>query len=134
MIRRFLFNFMQGRNGFDSVAKLAWCLTIVFMLLSLIPGVFGLVCGSIVLVLIVYTWWRVCSKNVYKRSRENARYLEKTAALRMRLRDFKIRFSMRKQYKFFTCPTCHTLLRVPRGKGRIQITCSKCGNRFPGKT
>ncbi len=134
MIRRFLYNFMQGRNGFDDLTKFVWILTIVFLFLSFLPGIFGFVCSFIVFALIIYTWWRVCSRNVYKRSQENARYLARTAALRTKLRDSRVRFSMRKEYKFFTCPTCHTRLRVPRGKGKLQITCSKCGNRFSGKT
>ncbi len=134
MIRRFLTNFFRGRNGFDDLAKCAWWLTILFMLLSFIPGLAGFICQIVVLALIVYTWWRVCSRNIYKRSRENARYLERTSALRRTFRDYKTRLSMRREYKFFTCPTCHSRLRVPRGKGRIQITCTKCGNRFSGKT
>lgn len=134
MIRRFLTNFFQGRNGFDNIARAAWWVLLVFLLLSLIPGWFGFVCEFVVLALTVYIWWRVCSKNIYKRSRENAKYLELTAAFRTKFRDFRTRFSMRKDYKFFTCPTCHSILRVPRGKGKVQITCTKCGNRFSGKT
>ncbi len=135
MIRRFLANFFQGRNGFDQLAGAIWLVSIVFLLLSAFTkGLFSAVCNFVSLILIIWAFWRVCSKNIGKRSRENARFLEKTSGLRTKFRDFRTRFSMRKDYKFFTCPTCHTLLRVPRGKGKIQITCSKCGNRFPGKT
>ena len=40
----------------------------------------------------------------------------------------------RKDYKFFTCPSCKTTLRVPRGHGKIKIVCRKCGNTFTGKS
>ena len=40
----------------------------------------------------------------------------------------------RKDYKFFTCPSCKTTLRVPRGKGKIEIVCRRCGSRFSGKS
>ena len=44
------------------------------------------------------------------------------------------RWVQRKDYKFFTCPSCRTTLRVPRGHGKIKIVCTKCGNSFTGKT
>ncbi len=134
MIRRFLYNFFQGRNGFDNLARFTWILTIVFLLLSFFGGIFGFIMQTLALLLLVYTWWRVCSRNVYKRSQENSRYLTRTAGIRMKFRDLKTRYAQRREYKFFTCPTCHTLLRVPKGKGKITITCRKCGNRFSGKT
>ena len=134
MIRRFLYNFFRGRNGFDRLCLCTWALTFVFLLLSFIPGWVGLIMQALSFVFLFITLFRAISRNIPRRSAENAKYLELTAGLRRKLRNMKTRFSQRKEYKFFTCPTCHTLLRVPRGKGRIQITCSKCGNRFSGKT
>ncbi len=134
MIRRFLYNFFQGRNGFDPIAKLTWVLTFVSLLLSMFGGIFGLVMQALSLVLMIYTCWRICSRNVYKRAAECRRYMDMTYGIRMWFKNLRLRFSQRKEYKFFTCPTCHTLLRVPRGQGKIQITCRKCGNRFSGKT
>ena len=46
----------------------------------------------------------------------------------------KVRWTQRKDYKFFTCPACHTTLRVPKHKGKINIVCKKCGNSFTGRT
>jgi predicted RNA-binding Zn-ribbon protein involved in translation (DUF1610 family) len=40
----------------------------------------------------------------------------------------------KKRYKFFKCPACRQKIRVPKGKGRIEITCPRCGNRFIKKT
>ncbi len=134
MIRRILYNFFQGRNGFDSIAKLTLWLAVIFALPAMFGGVTGLVFNGISMVLMVYTWWRVLSRNVYKRQAEVRRYFDRTAGIRQKLRNLKTRVSQRREYKFFTCPTCHTMLRVPRGKGKIQITCRKCGNRFSGKT
>ncbi len=134
MIRRFLYNFFRGRNGFDQLAMTAWALSIVCLLLSFLPGTAGVVFNLLTFAAMVYTLFRILSRNVGKRAQENARYLSATAGLRRKLINLKTRFSQRKDFKFFTCPTCHTLLRVPRGKGKIQITCRKCGNRFSGKT
>lgn len=134
MIRRFLYNFFRGRNGVDQLAMAAWVASLVFLLLSLFGGAVGVLFNFLTLAAMVYAWFRALSRNVGKRSQENARYLSATAGIRRKLRNLKTRFAQRKDFKFFTCPTCHTLLRVPRGKGKIQITCRKCGNRFSGKT
>lgn len=134
MIRRFLYNFFQGRNGFDPIAKLTVWLSLAFAVLSLFGGVVGLIFDTVSIVLMVYTWWRVLSRNVYKRQAEVRRYFDRTAGIRQMFRNLKTRIVQGREYKFFTCPTCHTMLRVPRGKGKIQITCRKCGNRFSGKT
>ena len=134
MIRRFLYNFFQGRNGMDALAKVCWALTFIFILLSLIPGVTGIIFYFLTMASMVYTMFRILSRNVYKRAEENRRFLERVRPIRQFFADRRVRFSQRKEYKFFKCPTCHTYLRVPRGKGKLQITCRKCGNRFSGKT
>ncbi len=134
MIRRFLYNFFRGRNGFDQLAMVFWAASLAFLLLSLLGGTVGAVFYALTIASMVYAWFRALSRNVGRRAQENARFLSATAGIRRRARNLKTRFSQRKDFKFFTCPTCHTLLRVPRGKGKIQITCRKCGNRFSGKT
>ena len=48
--------------------------------------------------------------------------------------EYRQRRRLRRDYKFFRCPSCRNRLRLPRGKGRIQITCPRCGHRFGGKT
>ena len=65
----------------------------------------------------------------FKRAQTYALYAI-DAAYRVR----RERWVQRKDYKFFTCPSCRTTLRVPRGKGQIRIVCRKCGNTFTGKT
>ena len=134
MIRRFLYNFFRGRNGFDQLALFVWVLALVFLLISMFGGIVGLAAELLTLAAMVYAWFRTLSRNIPKRAAENERFLAATAGVRRRFRNLRTRIAQRKEYKFFTCPTCHTLLRVPRGKGKIQITCRKCGNRFSGKT
>ena len=65
---------------------------------------------------------------------ENQKLLKLLPNLRRALRDGVERRRQRRDYKFFRCPGCHERLRLPRGKGRIQITCPRCGQRFSGKT
>ena len=134
MIRRFLQNFLMGRNGFDSLARLTWALSLILMLLSFFGGLVGMAFELLAMVFLGYTCFRILSRNIYKRAAENSRYMRRTAGIRERLRGARMRFAQRKEYKFFKCPTCHAMLRVPRGKGKLQITCRRCGNRFSGKT
>ena len=78
----------------------------------------------------VWTLFRMFSRNLPKRRSENAWFLTKIVnplkSQRARSRD--------KDHKYFTCPQCRTVCRVPRGKGKIIITCPKCGTSIHGKT
>lgn len=81
-----------------------------------------------------YAIWRSLSKNRYKR-------YEELQAFNNALSSLKYSFTNRKQvinnfinYKVFKCPSCSQKLRVPRKKGKITITCRKCGNEFKGRS
>ncbi len=62
------------------------------------------------------------------------RYLQLRDEFRSYFRGAKDRFRQRKDYKFFRCPSCHTMLRVPKGKGKVRVVCRKCGTSFIKKT
>ena len=127
--------FMAGRNGND---QLNVFLLIVDLILMLLSGIFSKSIGGvlypIVIALLVYVYFRMFSRNVYKRREENGKYIrlkyKVDAAFRLR----KERWVQRKDYKFFTCPSCRTSLRVPRHRGKVKIVCRKCGTSFFGKT
>ncbi len=86
------------------------------------------------LILLGYIYFRMLSRNVYKRQEENSRYLRAKYKVQSKLRLVKERWKQRRDYKFFVCPACHTTLRVPKGRGKIRIVCRKCGNSFTGKS
>ena len=86
------------------------------------------------LLLIIIIYFRMFSRNLYKRQMENARYWEKRSRVVASFRLLKERWLQRKDYRFFSCPSCRTTLRVPRGKGQIKIVCRKCGSSFVRKT
>ena len=71
---------------------------------------------------------------LYKRREENSRYLNLRYQVFAKLKALKERWVQRKDYKFFHCPSCHAVLRVPKGRGKIKIVCRKCGNSFIGKS
>ena len=86
------------------------------------------------LALLGLIYFRMLSRNVYKRQEENANICAPQYKAARRLRPVKERWKQRKDYKFFTCPSCKAVMRVPRGRGKIRIVCHKCGNTFTGKS
>ena len=125
--RNWLYKFMYGRNGIDSLTKDLFYPIIVLLIINIfLSGYARLIVTIIIWVLIIYTYFRMFSKNVSKRRQEAYKYENK--------KNYIItRFKQRKQYRFFDCPNCKTHLRVPRGTGNITITCNKCGTKFDRK-
>ncbi len=127
--------FMYGRRGTDELSRFLLIVTIVLIVLSWVTGeVIGSLCWAAAILALGYCYFRILSRNIYKREKENGWYLRKKRAVAQWFRSLKDRWQQRKEYKFFRCPSCKTLLRVPRGKGKLILTCCKCGNRFERKT
>ena len=74
------------------------------------------------------------SRNLTKRQAENRRFESACARSKTQLRQAKNRFKNRKQYKYFRCPSCKAWLRLPRGKGVVTVTCSRCHTSFTQKS
>ena len=137
-LSQFLYNarqrtarFMAGRNGNDAFNRfLLVCELVLLLLSSLLRGHLFL----LALALLGYIYFRMLSRNVYRRQEENGRYLRAKYKLQSRLRLIAERWKQRRDYKFFVCPSCHATLRVPKGRGRIKIVCRKCGTSFTGKS
>ena len=128
--------FMAGRNGNDQFNLFLLGVAVVLAVISAFfrSGGFGSFLSVVVLVLLAYVYFRMLSRNVYKRREENGKFMRFRYDMEGRLRAAKERWVQRKDYKFFSCPSCHTNLRVPRGKGKIKIVCRKCGTSFMGRS
>ena len=128
--------FMAGRYGTDQLNKFLSIVSLVFMVAAVVfngTRISQLI-WIIAFVLLVIVYVRMLSRNVYKRSDENNRFLRIRYSAAGKLKMLHERWVQRKDYKFFTCPSCHTTLRVPRGHGKIKIVCRKCGSSFTGKS
>ena len=127
--------FMAGRNGNDQLNNFLLAVDVALLLLSTIfAKSVGRVLNPIVLVLLALVYFRMLSRNVYKRREENGRYLRAKAKVQAAFRVRRERWVQRKDYKFFSCPSCKAVMRVPRGRGKIRIVCRKCGTSFQRKT
>lgn len=134
-MRERLARFMAGRNGVDQLNNFLLALDVLLAVLaSVIGGTFGRVLYILVMVLLVLIYLRMFSRNLLRRRQENGRYLQLKQRFLGRFRLLKERWVQRRDYKFFTCPSCHTTLRVPKGRGKIRIVCRKCGISFTGKS
>lgn len=119
---------MYGRYGVDSFSK---CLLGIGIAAAVVTWfvdspVFVLISWTCLL----YTYFRIFSKNIYKRSAENRAYLNKTYRLRCFFARQKNMLAQRKTHHIYKCPSCRQKIRIPRGKGRIEIRCPKCSATF----
>ncbi len=113
--------FMAGRNGVDT---LAWVLCITGIVLNLIGSVSGLAFFTLLAYIpLILALMRVFSRNTAQRYAENEKF-----------RQFFSRIKGRKTYCYFKCPACKTRVRVPRGKGKLRISCPACHESFIKKT
>lgn len=127
-----LIRFMAGRYGFDSLGKatiIAALAAVVLASLFDVP-----VLSWLAWALIIYAYFRMFSRNIYKRSAENQTYLAKTRRLRAWFSTQKNLLAQRKTHHIYKCPTCRQKIRVPKGKGKIEIRCPKCQTRFIKKS
>jgi len=122
--KQWLQRFMAGRYGTDKLNMYLLGLGLILCLLSMfIPVAMAdllLTIGSYGLMF--YALFRCFSRNTYKRYEENRRFL----MLLDRLKD--------REHRYFECPRCRQPVRVPRGKGKILITCPKCQEKFTKKS
>ena len=124
--------FMTGRYGSD---QLNFALLVLCLLLTLIAQISGLYILVFVSYLpLIFAIFRMFSRNINKRRAENAWFMKRWTPVRIW---FVQKFTMlrqSKQYRFFKCPSCKATVRVPRGKGKIQIRCPHRGNTFIKKS
>lgn len=128
--------FMAGRNGTDNFTRFLLAVGLVLLLVSSFARdtAFGRLLAVLPVLVLVYAYFRIFSRNIYKRREENGKYLRIKYKLTNNYKVYKERWVQRRDYKFFTCPSCRSTMRVPRGKGKVRIVCRKCGTSFEGKT
>ncbi len=124
--------FMVGRYGFDELCAAAIGVGCLLTFLSNFR-VLRFFC-PIALLLIGFALWRMLSKNIAKRSEERIKFLQLTDKPREELKFFSNKIKDRKTHKYFRCKNCGATLRIPKGKGKINVTCPKCRFKVQKKT
>ena len=116
--------FMEGRYGTDKLnsAILGVALVMVILAVFISNPLLNLILHGISYALMFWSIFRTLSRNTYKRYQENRTFLK----LVDRIRD--------RDHRYFECPKCRQTVRVPRGKGKIAITCPRCREKFVKKS
>ncbi len=120
--------FMYGRYGIDELGNFLFCVIIGLCISSLF--VRSHVVDVLLYTTIIIAYFRMFSRNTYKRSYENEKYIRFRNKLKMKWGNRKVRAEQRKTYKFFKCPNCRQTIRIPKGHGKIEIRCPKCHEKF----
>lgn len=134
-LREKLAKLMYGRYGVDQLGRAMLIFALVLCVLSLfVPRRLSGIIYYISLILIILMYIRMFSKNIQKRYQENNKYLSLKASFLRKFQREKEIFSQRRFYHFYRCPHCRQRIRIPRGKGRIEIRCPKCSQTFIKKS
>ncbi len=131
MLRSKLQQMMYGRNGADQLSLSTMWASIILWAVYLFSG--WVIFYVLSMALIFYTLFRMFSRRLDKRRAENAKWLNLVRPAARKFSSFRSRLHD-KEHRYFRCPNCKQQMRVPRGKGRIQVTCRKCGITFEEKS
>jgi len=119
---------MAGRLGPDDLVRFSTDLAVVLCVVELFVHTTWL--GVASLVLLAYSVWRMSSKNLGPRARENERFLKMLGPVRPWFQNPRAAWTESRTYKHVTCPSCGQHVRIPRGKGKLRVTCPKCHEKF----
>ncbi len=117
----------------DAFARFTMGVALVAIIISIFfPGGnrIGALFDTIGLLVLLYTYYRMLSRDIQKRYAENEKYLAATAKFRQRFNREKNMMNQRKTHHIYSCPGCGQKIRIPKGKGKIEIECPKCHTKF----
>lgn len=132
--RQLLFRFawfMSVRNGPDQLGMALLIFSFVVQFIMALTGLYRMIYLSYVLYGVFL--FRFFSKDKYKRQEENRKFVFFLRDAVLKTKQFFMRLKGQKQYKYFKCPQCKTLLRLKRGSGEKEIHCPRCGHEFHKK-
>ena len=124
--------FLQERYGIDDLSKFMMGIVFILAVINMffrLPVLSAFICAVIILI-----YFRMFSKNKYKRYQENQLYLKYMGPFQNWIRKQINIIKLRKDYHIYTCPTCKQKIKIPRGKGRIAVRCPKCRTEFIKKS
>ncbi len=124
--------FMYGRNGQDDLVVAAYAVGMVVYIIGLILKNSYVMYAA--LAVLLYGVFRCYSKNLDKRRRENQAFRKLIRKPKNRFSMLKMRMKDGKTHKYYICPECGQIIRVPKTGKKIRITCPKCRHQFTKRT
>ena len=131
-MREKLRRFMIGRYGTDGLNQFLSIASLVLLLIAIVSRISLFTWLSAAPLL--FCCYRTFSRNISKRTEENYTFYTLQDRVGSKFRSWKEQWANRKVYHYYRCPQCRQKLRVPRGRGRIQISCPRCGTQFIKKS
>lgn len=126
--------FMVGRYGADQLWRALMIFYLIAILITNIVYRFSKIAyyslSVLSLAIIVFAVFRVFSKNIEARRKENQEWLKITGGIRQKFLFAKERSKQRKTHKFVKCKKCKKVLRLPKNKGKLNVSCPHCKNQF----
>lgn len=134
-MREKFIRFMQGRYGMDHLSRVLLGVGLGIVVLSMfLKNAAGTLLYTFGWIFVVFSYFRIFSKNIPKRYAENQAFYARTCKLRSFLGEQKNIWKQRKTHHIYTCPSCLQKIRIPKGKGKIEVKCPKCGTTFIRKS
>ena len=131
-MKQFFGRIFYGRNGIDHLGIFTWCLTAGFFVATMFSH--SVIVYFIGVALLAWSVFRMLSTKTDRRYLENQKFDQFFYRIKYFFTDMKKRAEDRKIYVYYKCPSCKQKLRVPRGRGKIEIRCPKCSTTFVKKT
>ena len=129
--RERVYRFMYGRNGTDALCKALFVVYLILIVVNLfLKGYWAAIMSTIELILGAYIIFRIMSRNLYKRQRENQWYLKQVGRVKGFFALQKNKRRDRKTHVYRKCKHCKNVLRLPRSKGKHTVKCPCCQKRF----
>lgn len=126
---------MAGRYGVDQLNRFLTIFAMVMLILSMFfKSALSLVFWLLAIVSLVWSYARMFSRKIPKRQAENNAYLTLRYQITRKSTARRQRAVQKRYYRFYKCPRCGVTTRVPKGKGKIRITCPRCGESFVRKS
>ena len=127
-----MIQFMRGRYGYDELGRVTMWSSLILFVIYALTGI--RVLAVIAVILLALTDFRLLSRNIARRTEENRVFLKNTAFITRRSARFRQNVQNRRHYHIYRCPNCKQKIRIPKGKGRIEITCPRCHIEFIKKS
>lgn len=137
-LRQRLASFMYGRYGADALYWFSFGVVFFLWILRMIFSFIGIWIAELILsmlstAILVFAVFRFMSKNIYKRSAENRKFLQFFGKIKGKFTLMRDKHRDRKTHVFKKCPSCKATLRLPKKTGEHTVRCPKCSNRFDVK-
>lgn len=123
---------MAGRYGVDQLSNAIFILSIIVILASILLE--NSILNTVGIVMLLVGYLRMFSRNINSRYTENQKFTNFYKSIFSKYIGYNRQLGSMWKYKYFKCPNCNQRLRVPKGKGRLNVKCPKCKNSFVRRT